>query len=164
MEYSARVLRECTEQVHLSLHPDQERIYADLLCETPRVFDSGERTGPLGGLVAAAQAFPGDDWLVLAVDMIGMTGEEMGRLVREAQRSPGRSVVFLSEHGPEPTATLYRYGDIQKMRESSRTLGHSLQKNLGPLDCVFLTVTNGNVIKNINTRIALEEELGRNGK
>jgi len=74
----------------------------------PVVADVEPNLGPLGGIATALDVSRSEWNLILAVDLVNMTREWLGRLVREACGRDVDAVVPRTERGLEPLCAMYR--------------------------------------------------------
>jgi molybdopterin-guanine dinucleotide biosynthesis protein A len=82
---------------------------------------SGERTGPVSGILSAHIKYPEADWLILAADMINMQPNILEELVKAYHANQlSAYYAYRSEQGIEPLAAIYTSAgltDVLKNRQ-----------------------------------------------
>ena len=130
------------DDVFISCRAGQQHLFADANILTDQYHDAG----PISGVLAALEAHPGHDWLVLAVDMPLISPE----LLRTLMVAP-RPVFFRSEGYIEPLAGIYTAGMYTTLSAAFAAGQDSLQKILRQLPEVnFIDIPPGH-LHNINT-------------
>ncbi|HEO65314.1 MAG TPA: molybdenum cofactor guanylyltransferase [Spirochaetes bacterium] len=109
------VLSPLAHQTVISIHPRQKEAYNEIFSPDQLIPDCVGVAGPLAGLLSVHKAYPDNDLLVLACDMIYMSSEVMEKLLAVYQVDPSFDIyVFRSERGLEPLSGLYTCKGLAK--------------------------------------------------
>lgn len=147
-------LRRVVDRVVLSLSPDQEPS-PDLPLHVETVRDRYGEIGPAGGLITASDAVGGVAWLVLAVDMPGVTPAVLERL-RQA-RDPTRAATLFGTGAvddrsvPEPLCAIWEPAAVGCLRRQVSAGRYSLRATLGKVPVRFLDPGESGWAANLNT-------------
>lgn len=115
----------------------------------PQIID-GEEIGPLGGILAAHQAYPEASWLVLACDLPAVKGADLRLLIDHAGEA--ETVAFLNpiDDVPEATATYYTPAGLEHISEAvsqgQRCMRHALEETV----CKTLPAPSPYTLQNVN--------------
>ena len=131
LEASVAVLRPYVQEVALVGHlPEGVEIdqRLELVDDVPGI------SGPLAGLVAALESDPEFDWIVLASDMPGMSGEAIEWLLENRSvTSPATVGLLPGANSPEPLPGIFCSSAASLIREFIRSGGTSLRGSLSHL-------------------------------
>jgi molybdenum cofactor guanylyltransferase len=106
LERAMELIRPHVERAFVSVRADQSD--DPLRAAYPQIVDSRTDLGPIAGLLAAQERYPGSAWLVLACDLPLLEAATLAHLLRA--RAPQReATAYRSSHDglPEPLCAVY---------------------------------------------------------
>ena len=111
LEWAMKLLERYVSKVFVSVRPGQND---PVRARFEQIVDTREGLGPLAGIMAAQERYPGVAWLVLACDLPFLNGQTLEHLL--AERDPTRPATAFRAHQPdrpkhhglpEPLCTIY---------------------------------------------------------
>ena len=102
----------------VSINASQLHQYKEYFDEEVLIIDSLNIPGPLGGILSAHIAFPENNWLVLACDMIDMDSATLQHILKmETQNQGFDYYVYKNKLFYEPFCGIYTAAGLQQLRD-----------------------------------------------
>lgn len=139
----------------LSINASQEMRYNKFFSTDQFIYDAVDAPGPLRGILSAHNAFPENNWLILACDMIEMKGETIKNIIDKVAQNPDYEYwIYKNPSFFEPFCGVYSARGLHKLEEAYRhgdLSGFSMQ-NIFKHAAVFCCPTAGHQssFKNFN--------------
>lgn len=140
------LLARCCRQVFLSTRRGQPAQPG-----LPEIHDVVENIGPMGGILSAFHAHPGQAWLVLACDLPFLTETTLRHLI--ARRDSSRlATAYRSAHDgkPEPLCAIYEPAIADRLREFAAHGEYCPRRALATLDALLLDLPEARALDNVN--------------
>lgn len=155
-ERTAAKLRDLGIPVVLSINPAQVEPYSRLFPRDQLIVDSAEAKGPLKGLLSIHRAYPGEDVLLLACDMIDMDTDTLRVLKLAFEEEPGSFDFYVYEFGNfiEPLCAVYPARTLRTLNDkllSGTLVGFSLQRIIGDSNRMCIRTGNSCRFGNYNS-------------
>ncbi|MFP6854356.1 MAG: NTP transferase domain-containing protein [Opitutales bacterium] len=136
--------------IHLSLRAEQKAPPQEM--DVPIVKDAFGEIGPMGGILSAFAAHPGNAWLVVACDL-PFLGENTVRHLLSERDTHCSATAYRSAHDglPEPLCAIYEPRAFQELRRFKEETGHCPRKFLMEADVKLLDPIDLQALDNVNT-------------
>jgi molybdenum cofactor guanylyltransferase len=150
LDWAMSLITPLVERAFVSVRPDQQD--DPMRSAYAQIVDTREDLGPIAGIVAAQERFPGIAWLVVACDLPFLDEATLKSLI--AQRSPQRhATAYRSSHDtlPEPLCALWEPGSrdaVLAYVEGGKTCP---RKFLMRHDALLLEPLTPGALDNVNT-------------
>lgn len=148
--YLHGLLMQFCERAFVSINPGQRTSepYASL----PVVIDELPREGPASGLLAAARAWPGAAWLVVAVDLAALTVETLSTLTN-ARRAAAAATAFRHPDGTlEPLCAVWEPAACAALGERVAAGDFSPRRCLESADIEIVSCPDAQTLRSFNSR------------
>ncbi|WP_443939500.1 molybdenum cofactor guanylyltransferase [Pedobacter sp. MW01-1-1] len=114
----AQLFERQTIPYYLSLNASQLESYSKVYATEKFIIDSVSIPGPLRGILSAAAAFPENNWLVLACDMIEMNEATIQNILKKAAENPDFDFwIYKNEEFFEPFCGIYSSEGLKKIAQ-----------------------------------------------
>jgi molybdopterin-guanine dinucleotide biosynthesis protein A len=101
---------------YLSINATQMEAYSKFFSPDLFIIDAVEAPGPLRGIFSAHQAFPENNWLILACDMIEMTEDAMENIIKAAANHQDYDYwIYKNDVFYEPFCGIYSSRGLKKL-------------------------------------------------
>lgn len=153
--FCADILTRMLDAVYVSIRPGQreEPVFRGL----PVIEDTRPDVGPMAGLLAAMERFPGVAWLVLACDLPLVTRDAVQALLDGRDPARGATAFMATDGFFEPLFAIYEPRIRDDLEARMRDGRYSLRQALTDHDVRLLCAPDDRVLMNINTPADLEE-------
>ncbi len=149
LRHTYDLLRLFCQKVFISNRPDQQTM--DTHAQLPRIHDTYQNIGPLGGILTAMDEHTQHTWLILACDLPLITEKTLGRLIE--QRDPDKLATAFQNPvklWPEPLCAIYEPGIRPLLKHHLNAGLHCPRKILMRTDIHLLHLEDTNALLNAN--------------
>jgi molybdopterin-guanine dinucleotide biosynthesis protein A len=149
LEHVVELLTPVVDKVWVSVRKHQP---ADPLRDAyPQIVDREEDAGPVAGILAALEAHPDVDWLVVAVDLPNLDRQTLEYLLEHASDPRFTAYRSVRDGLPEPLCALYRPEALAVIRGFVDEGIVCPRKILIRSDAELLTQPTPGALENVNT-------------
>ncbi|MFP6583390.1 MAG: molybdenum cofactor guanylyltransferase [Candidatus Hydrogenedentota bacterium] len=123
----------------------------DAFDDAPQIVDRWDKIGPMNGIASALAEYPDSAWFVLACDMPALTDNEIERLLQARVVDADATIYCDAEGKREPLCCIYEPSVASRLNVAIDKGDYSLNRCLQKCKTTELIVSDGNVLKNVNT-------------
>ncbi len=138
-----------------SVNPSQSEAYSAHIPSELLITDDNNMKGPMRGLFSVHNAFPGNDLLVLACDMLELDDFTIRQLLQVYEEERGYNFyVYQDKEFDQPFCSIYTAGGLQALEEfvQKHTMtDFSMQSLLRKGNTKRITIDHRNAFENYNT-------------